>query len=217
MSDGFLHRYFLNNGRKRLHKWVHYFDIYERHFGRFRGRAPVMLEIGVAGGGSLQMWKDYFGHESKIIGLDIEPRCKEHEAEGIEIFTGSQDDPAVLQSILDKYPQIDIVLDDGSHIMHHMISTFEMLYPKIGANSVYMVEDCHTCYMDSFDGGVGRAGSFMEMVKNKLDEINAVHTDGAIPVSDFTRTTDSVCCYDSVIVFEKRPQGARQAPVTIAL
>jgi hypothetical protein len=29
MSDGFLHRYFLNNGDKKIHKWIHYFDMYE--------------------------------------------------------------------------------------------------------------------------------------------------------------------------------------------
>jgi hypothetical protein len=54
-DDGFLHRYFLNNGGKRLHKWVHYFDIYSRHFERFRDRQPVVLEIGVFGGGSLAL------------------------------------------------------------------------------------------------------------------------------------------------------------------
>jgi len=36
LSDGFLHKYFLTNAHKRLHKWVHYFDIYERQFERFR-------------------------------------------------------------------------------------------------------------------------------------------------------------------------------------
>ena len=60
MSDGFLHRYFLNNGDKKIHKWIHYFDAYERHLGRFRNKSPVMLEIGVFGGGSLKMWKDYW-------------------------------------------------------------------------------------------------------------------------------------------------------------
>ena len=55
MDSSFLHRYFLNNSHKRLHKWIHYFDIYETHFARFRGKAPVMVEIGVMGGGSLKM------------------------------------------------------------------------------------------------------------------------------------------------------------------
>src|SRR5215472_13475880 len=42
-------------------KYTHYFDIYERHFSRFRGREVNVLEIGVYSGGSLEMWRDYFG------------------------------------------------------------------------------------------------------------------------------------------------------------
>jgi len=214
MSDGFLHRYFLNNSKKRLHKWLHYFDIYERHFERFRGTSPVMLEIGVAGGGSLQMWKEYFGPGCKIIGLDINPDCKRHADQDIDVFIGSQDDPEIIEQIFAKYPKISIVLDDGSHIMNHMIRTFEMVYHRIASDGVYMVEDTHTCYWPQFDGGLKRDGSFMEFVKDKLDEINAVHTKRALPVTDFTRSTDFIACYDSVVTFERRQQGARQAPKT---
>jgi 23S rRNA U2552 (ribose-2'-O)-methylase RlmE/FtsJ len=214
MSDGFLHRYFLNNSHKRLHKWVHYFDIYERHFARFRGTSPVMLEIGVQGGGSLAMWKEYFGPGCHIIGVDINPKCKVHEAEGIEVFIGSQDDLDVINEIFSKYPKVDIVLDDGSHIMQHMIASFELMYDRIQPNGVYAVEDMHTCYWPKFGGGLKREGSFMEFVKNKLDEINAVHIKDALPVTDFTRFTDCIACYDSLVVFERRRQGLRQAPIT---
>lgn len=214
MKDGFLHKYFLNNSHKRLHKWLHYFDIYERHLDRFRGKSPVMIEIGVMGGGSLAMWKDYFGPGSRIIGVDINPVCKAHEAEGIEVFVGSQDDPDLINSIFEKHPRVDIILDDGSHVMHHMIASFEAMYNRVHADGVYMVEDTHTCYWDQFGGGLRREGSFMELVKHKLDEINAVHTGQALEVSDFTRSTDYIACYDSIVVFERRRQGVRAAPVT---
>jgi hypothetical protein len=214
MNDGFLHKYFLNNSDKRLHKWIHYFDIYERHFARFRNKAPVMIEIGVFGGGSLAMWKEFFGSESRIIGIDINPLCKAYESDGIEIFIGSQDDPALIDQIFQKYPQVDIVLDDGSHIMNHMISSFELMYDRLHKNGVYVVEDTHTCYWPEYQGGAGRPGSFIEFTKNKLDEINAVHSRGQIPISSFTKTTDYIACYDSVVVFERRPQGSRQAPIT---
>ncbi len=214
MSDGFLHKYFLNNSAMRLHKWVHYFDIYERHLARFRGMSPVMIEIGVMGGGSLAMWKEYLGPDSRIIGIDIDPKCKEHEDDGIEIFIGSQDDPAIIDAIFSKYSKIDIVLDDGSHMMPHMISSFELMYHRLDSRGVYIVEDTHTCYWDDYEGGLGRKGSFMEFVKQKLDEINAVHTKGALPVTEFTRSTDCIACYDSVVAFERRRQSERQAIVT---
>ena len=217
MDSSFLHRYFLNNSHKRLHKWIHYFDIYETHFARFRGKAPVMVEIGVMGGGSLKMWKEYFGEGSRIVGVDINPDCKVHEGEGIEVFIGSQDDPALIDTIFAKYPHVDLVLDDGSHMMRHMIATFELMYDRVQPKGVYMVEDTHTCYWSEYGGGLRCEGSFMEFAKQKFDEINAVHSRGAVPVTSFTRSTACVACYDSVVVFERRPQGQRQAPITQAM
>ena len=214
MSDGFLHKYFLSNAHKPLFKWIHYFDIYERHFERFRGRCPVMVEIGIAHGGSVAMWKEYFGSGCKIVGIEINPDFKQHEAEDIEIFIGSQDDPNLINAVLARYPQIDVVLDDGSHMNNHMRDTFTLLYDRIKADGVYMVEDTHTCYWPEFGGGFRVPSSFLEWSKNKIDELNAVNTRGEIPVSTFTRSTDHIAFYDSVIVFEKRRQGKRQMPTT---
>jgi len=214
MSDGFLHKYFLNNSSKLLHKWNHYFDIYERHLSRFRGKNLVMLEIGVFGGGSLDMWRTYLGTEAKIIGIDINPECKQYESDGIEIFIGSQDDSTLIDKILKKYPNISIVLDDGSHVMQHMNASFELLYHHLDPNGVYIVEDTHSCYWPEYQGGLRQENSFIENVKNKIDELNAVHTRSAVAVSKFTKSTDSICIYDSIVVFEKRPQGIRQAPIT---
>ena len=217
MSDGFLHKYFLNNSHKRLHKWLHYFDIYERHFERFRNKSPVMFEIGVMGGGSLAMWKSYFGPGAKIVGLDINPECKKYEEDGIDIFIGAQSDESVLAQVKAKYPHIDIVLDDASHASPDMIASFLSLYDHVQPNGVYLVEDTHTNYWPDWGGGVKLPGTFMEFAKDKLDEINAVHSRDVIPVSRFTQSTDCIACYDSVVVFEKRPQGVRYAPVTIGM
>ena len=213
-SRGFLHQYFVNNSTKRLHKWLHYFDIYEKHFDRFVNKSPTILEVGVHGGGSLEMWRNYFGNGAKIIGVDINPECKQHESEGIEIFIGSQDDAALLDSIKKKYKKFDIVIDDGSHIMSHMKKTFLELYNSVQERGVYLVEDTHTCYWDEYEGGLRKPGSFIEVAKELVDHLNAIHTRGEIPASTFTTGTSSISFYDSIIVFEKSPQGARQAPIT---
>lgn len=209
ISDNFLHRLFLMNGGKRLHKWLHYFDIYERHFARFRGRKPVVVEIGVKGGGSLQMWKEYFGEGARIVGIDIDPACKEHEEEGIEVFTGSQDNPDFLATVCEKYPVIDIVIDDGSHLNPHMIASFECLYNNVAPRGVYLVEDCYLCYRRRPGAGLRKKGTFIEYAKEKIDELHAAHNIG-LPVSGITLTTDHIAFYDSVVVFEKAPQGRRQ-------
>lgn len=129
------------------------------------------MEIGVAGGGSLAMWSQYFGEGCKIIGLDINPNCKQHEANGIEIFIGSQSDLDLLQVIKSKFPRIDIVLDDGGHLSPDMITSFNNLYDHVQPQGVYMVEDTHANYWPDWGGGVKKPDTFMEFTKDKLDEI----------------------------------------------
>lgn len=214
MDNSSLHRYFLNNGNKRIHKWIHYLDIYERHFARLRGASPVMVEIGVKGGGSLEMWREYLGPGSQIIGVDIDPLCQQHEADGIEVMIGDQSDPALIESLFERHPRIDIVLDDGSHVMEDMIASFGLMYDRLSESGVYMVEDTNTCYWEQYGGGVGSSQSFVELAKKKVDELNAVHTKGEIQVSEFTRATDFIAFYDSCVVFERRRQGERQAIIT---
>ncbi|MBK6542804.1 MAG: hypothetical protein IPG10_16290 [Flavobacteriales bacterium] len=74
MND--LERYFHSNQGRLIHKWMHFFDVYDRHFARYRGKEVVILEIGVFQGGSLQMWKNYFGDKARIYGIDINPGAR---------------------------------------------------------------------------------------------------------------------------------------------
>lgn len=69
-------RFFEPHEGRRIHKWHHDFEIYDRHFTRYRGRSPVVLEIGVSQGGLLQMWREYFGPGVRIFGRDINPEGK---------------------------------------------------------------------------------------------------------------------------------------------
>jgi cephalosporin hydroxylase len=211
MKDNFLHKYFLNNGGKVIHKWLHYFDIYERYFNQYVDKPILMIEIGVFKGGSIDMWKEYFGTKSIIVGIDINPDCKKFERkdDGIFIEIGNQSDVNFLQSVIDKYGNPDIVLDDGSHVMNHLIKTFDFLYYKMKESGTYMVEDLHTAYWDEYGGGLKRDNTFIEFSKNKIDEINAQHSRGHQPITELTKTTQSMHVYDSIIVFEKRPQGKR--------
>jgi len=77
---------------------------------------------------------------------------------------------------------------------------------------VYMVEDLHTAYWDEYEGGLHRKGSFVERCKDFIDELNADHARGALPPTEFTRSTLSIHIYDSVVVFEKGRHTAKHAP-----
>lgn len=214
MND--LEKYFKNNNKNLIHKWDHYFEIYNRHFNKFRGKEVVLLEIGVSHGGSLQMWKEYFGENIRIIGIDIDPKCKKFEEKGIEIFIGSQEDINFLSNIKSKIPKVDILIDDGGHTMNQQIVTFKCLYDHVKDEGVYLCEDLHTSYWKSFGGGYKNNGSFIEFSKNFIDKINAWHSadKSELDVDIFTKTTDSLHFYDSVLVIEKKKRNAPKHHMT---
>ncbi|HZE83925.1 MAG TPA: class I SAM-dependent methyltransferase [Puia sp.] len=204
MND--LEKYFNANTKRRIFKWHHYFEVYDRHFSKYRNKDINILEIGVMHGGSLQMWKDYFGARAKIFAIDINPKCKEFEEENIRIFTGSQSDRSFLKEIKRQIPPVDILIDDGGHTMEQQITSFEELFDHITPDGVYLCEDLHTSYWEEeFGGGYKKPGTFIEYSKNFIDYINAFHSkEDALKVNTFTRSIHSLHYYDSILVIEKR-------------
>lgn len=205
---------FLINGGRPIHKWVHYFPIYERHFEAWRNRTLTFLEIGVGKGGSLPMWRRYFGPLATVVGIDIDPACKAMEEEGIHIRIGDQSDHAFLDSLVQEFGEFDIILDDGSHQMEHIRRSFEHLYPRISKNGIYMIEDLHTAYWEEYGGGTQRTDSFINLCKSLIDDLNAAHSRGAVEPSFITTHTFGMHFYDSVVVFERGSVPTRCAPVT---
>ena len=205
MND--LEKYFKGNTGQLIHKWNHYFEIYDRHFSRFRGSDVHIVEFGVSHGGSLQMWKQYFGPHAKIFGVDINPQCKKLEEEQVKIFIGDQEDRNFLKQLAEKIPRIDILIDDGGHTMQQQINTFEELFPCIDKNGVYLCEDLQTSYWPKFGGGYQKPDTFVEYSKNFIDYIhawNSSETD-ALSVTEFTKSVHSLHFYNGVLVIEKRP------------
>ncbi|TRZ56840.1 MAG: class I SAM-dependent methyltransferase [Rhodocyclaceae bacterium] len=199
--------YFTRNSGRLIFKWVHYFDIYERHFAAFRGRKIKFLEIGVYHGGSLQMWKNYFGPKAKIIGVDINPQCKAFEEANITIEIGSQEDPDFLRKLAATHGPFDIVLDDGGHTMRQQIVSFQELYPQVRPNGLYVCEDLHTSYWNNWQGGYRHPNTFIEYAKGLIDELHAWHSKDpeSFRPTPLTRSAFGMHFYDSMLIIEKRP------------
>jgi len=209
MTD--LQRYFEQNRNREINKWTHYFDVYEKHFSRYRNKEVIILEVGVFQGGSLQLWKSYFGPLAKIYGVDINPECKNLEEDNITIFIGSQSDRQFLKSIKSKIPPIDILIDDGGHTMLQQIITFEELFSHIKSDGVFLCEDLHTSYWIEYGGGHKRQGTFIEYSKNFIDLLNAYHSEQkSLQPNNFTSSVDSLHFYDSILIIEKRKRTAPQ-------
>ena len=220
-SSGLLYEAFLKSSRGDLHKWHHYFDIYERHLARYRGRAFRFLEIGVFRGGSLRLWRDYFGPEARIVGLDRDPSCARFDGEFGHVRIGDQADAGFLRAVLDEFGPFDAVLDDGGHTAQQQIVSFEVLYPELAADGVYLCEDTHTSYWKSFQDSQQHT-SFTQLALKIANGLTAaLHTDpksfrrygeppdqrvGVLEAQLVNVITHSVAFYDSMIVFEKRPR-----------
>jgi hypothetical protein len=207
-----IHKLFLNNGGNICNKWIHYLDIYEKHFAKFVGKKFTMFEIGVSKGGSVEMWRDYFGKDVTIVGIDIDKKCKQYEGEQINIEIGDQSDWNFLQMLIDKYGIPELVIDDGSHIMKDLIASFNFLYPLLKDGSIYLAEDLHTCYISEPYNGNG-VNTFMNLVKTHIDELSTgnlkVQVNNNRELSEIWATTNSITCYDSIVVYEKKNQGRR--------
>lgn len=120
---------------------THYFPIYNDHFSRFRGRRIRLLEIGVYSGGSLDMWRKYFGDDCEIIGVDINPECKRFEGNGVSIHIGNQSDRDFWRRLHDTVGEFDIVIDDGGHKPRLQRPTFGEILRVIKPGGVYLCED----------------------------------------------------------------------------
>jgi hypothetical protein len=122
-------------------KFRHYFPIYHRHLAKFVGHEVHVVEIGIYSGGSLPMWRSYFGPGCRVYGVDIDPACATHEREGVRVFIGDQADPDFWERFVAEVPRIDVVIDDGGHELHQQITTLRCLLPRMAMGGVYICED----------------------------------------------------------------------------
>lgn len=209
------------NGLERhCGKWSHYFDIYEQHFGKFVGKKPVVVEVGICRGGSAEMWQKWFGDGATIVGIDVDPNAfkPEHQTPGCIQVNGDQGDPAFWDKFLQDYPEIDIFLDDGSHRVDHQILTLQKVWPHIKKGGVYMCEDTHTNYWPEYGGGLKNPGTFLNYSKLITDTMNSSYYRGLdqhpdnMMFADFYKDVVGMHYYDSVVVINK---GDRPQPVNL--
>lgn len=200
-----LREYFeAHNEGNGIWKFDHYFDFYHRYLSKFVGAPITLVEIGIFSGGSLQMWRTFFGPQVRIWGIDIEPACAAYATEGIEVFIGSQADREFLAGIRPG-EGIDACIDDGSHVPEHQIASFEALFSRLNPGGVYICEDIHGCHNRFLDYVYGLAKGMNTMMPSE-DKL-------ATPTSDLQRWVRAVHVYPYAVVIEKREQELAALPM----
>lgn len=208
-------------------KWHHYFPIYERTFAPLRARPIKVMEIGVHRGASLKLWREYFHADTQIVGVDIDPRCRECEDAGrsVHVRIGSQADQPFLQTVVEEFGPFDLIIDDGSHVASHMLASFNYLFLEgLNDDGIYFVEDMHSNYFQAFRD---TEFSFMDMAKSLVDVMHAHYIEDAthpskvrafilddekrLPALDVPRVTtllDEIRFHDSIVIFYRKPRHA---------
>ena len=154
-------------------KWEKYFDVYENLLSKYKNKNIIFVEIGIFNGGSLKLWKKYFGENSKIIGIDINEKCKQFEDKenNIEVFIGNQSDEKFWFNFFDKVGNVDVILDDGGHTNLDQIVTTINTIPYINDNGALIIEDTHTSYLKNYNSNLNY--SFVNFTKNLIDDLNS--------------------------------------------
>lgn len=213
-----------------IHKLLHYLPVYESALRGRRSEPIRMLEIGVARGGSLQMWRRYLHPESMIVGIDIDATTQKFDnpSKRVHVRLGSQTDTAFLQRVIDEFGPFDVILDDGSHMNSHIITTFRYLFPHgLASGGVYIVEDLCANYWTPYrDTWV----SFADFTKWLIDAMHAHYQTSLKSEPDFragdsprarelrvplaTTLIEKVEFYDSIATVH-RAHGRREVPISV--
>ena len=223
-ATGELFAFYIGSGHSRpIHKWHHYFDIYEKHLSRFRHANPTVLELGVEQGGSLQMWRAYFGPACRLFGIDSDPGARRYEDTADDIFVGDQRDRNFVRAVLREVGRPDVVINDGAHMASQQIEAFEELYNALSEDGVYIVEDTQTSLWGGAFADREDRQNFLGFASERCAELMAwtgnladfelLGTDWNVRLwnkaSEFCRMTKQISFYDSMIVFER---GRRSVP-----
>jgi cephalosporin hydroxylase len=119
------------------------------------------------------MWKRYF-YKGTITGIDLYDKSFFAENR-ILIFQGDQNDADFLREVTRTAGPFDIIIDDGSHIQSHIITSFEALFPLMKPGGIYVIEDTQTSYWPKFDGSTAEMFTVPSAMNYFIDRAHGVN------------------------------------------
>ena len=150
-------------------------------------------------GGSLFMWRDFFGSSARIIGVDFNPAAKKWVDSGFEIYIGNQADQNFWKDFFAEVGCIDVLLDDGGHTNSQQIITVHSAVPHIRDGGIIVVEDVHTSFMEYF-GNPSRY-SFINYAKRIIDRVNGRFPEISNLYNNYSNSIYAVHFYESIVCF----------------
>jgi len=147
-----------------------YTEMYERFLWQWKNEPIRIFEIGIADGGSIAMWLEYFPRAS-FYGVDIKDSARFERAR-VSTCIADQANRDQLKKCLDKFGgQFDLLVDDGGHSMEQQQTSLGFLFPYVRPGGFYSIEDLHTSMPNIYpDFGVepGETNSTVNMIFNYI-------------------------------------------------
>lgn len=152
--------------------------IYPDLLAKFIDRENInILELGIHKGYSLKMWAEIFP-KAHIYGLDydhslIDYPYIEFESSITILPQASQDDPSIKHII----PNMDIIIDDASHIPELTMRSWSIYNDKLNPDGIYIIEDVSEGLLSRFSQDFIRLFDMIDLrdKKNRDDDMVLIH------------------------------------------
>lgn len=172
---------FDSNGASRKGSNGHnYTEVYSRYFAHLRDLPIKFFEIGIFEGNGVQMWEQYFKN-AELHFMDITFSYAKYFSNRSHYHLGDQANAKDLLSIMSSTGgDFDIIIDDGGHTMNQQLVSFITLFPYVKSGGMYIIEDLHTSYWKTYQGGgtyehpKSGPGTFINFLKDRIDDVNYV-------------------------------------------
>ena len=159
----------LKYGTDKASSHHNYLNFYENFMAPLREQPIALLEIGVYKGASLATWREYFPY-ARIVGVDIQPSAKQFEGDRVRIELADQSNLEHMAQLAVAHGPFDLIVEDGSHLWEHQVTSLRALFPFLRNGGHYIVEDLQTNYGGLQANYRGLASqSCMDFLKNWLD------------------------------------------------
>lgn len=145
-----------------------YTELYERLFLQWKNDPITIFEIGIADGGSLQMWHAYFP-KARIFAVDILDKSHFNNARVTTLVADQANRNQLQAAVAVSGSDIDVLIDDGGHTMEQQQVSLGFLFRHVRPGGYYVIEDVHTSLPALWKGyGVSRDGanSTLRMLEN---------------------------------------------------
>lgn len=193
-------------------KYDSYFPVYEALLQKYIDREVTIVEVGVFNGGSLFMWRQFFGPKARIIGIDLNPDAREWEKHGFEIYIGDQSSEKFWTDLFQKIGKVDVLIDDGGHTNRQQIVTSHYAIQNINDGGLLIVEDVHTNYFREF-GNPSRY-SFVNFAHRIVDGVNSRAYSLRRTYDQYSSRVYSVSFFESMVAFQIDSRLCKQSVPT---